>query len=75
MFRSVNPEAEGARTIPGTLLKLGPRVSTLGPGEPLAGPYDPDLQGITCHNPAAIAMVATTYARSRPPSPGVLNLL
>ena len=76
VFRSVNPEAERARIIPGTLLKLGPRVSTLGPGELLAEPYDPDLRGITCHNPAAIPVVATTYAAgSRPPSSEVLNLL
>lgn len=36
--RSVNPEAERARNIPGTLPKLGPGVSTLGPGERLARP-------------------------------------
>lgn len=77
MFRPVSPEAERARTIPGTHLNLGPRVSTSRPGELLARPYDPDLQAITHYSPVAIPMGAVTYvahfgARGSEPFVGVL---
>lgn len=70
---SLNPEAERARTIPGTCLELSPGASTLGSGEPLARPSDPDLRGIRHHNP--VPVVTATYTGSRPCRPGIPNLL